>query len=292
MENQNRRNAIKNMAIGTAALSGIMSLSTDTNAEKMGAPLKGNIKQSAVRWCYGDIPLEDFCKAVRDIGLTSIELVGYDEWQVMKKYGLHSALPWYPNANLQEGFSHVEFHAKLQKDIGDFIPVVAKAGFNNLICFSGNRGGISEEEGLRNSVIGLKPLLPIAEKHGVTLTMELLNSKVDHKDYQCDHTAWGVELCKRLGSERFKLLYDIYHMQIMEGDIIRTIKENIQYISHFHTGGNPGRNEIDETQELNYPAIMRAILETGYKGYVGQEFIPKNPNKIESLRKCVAICDI
>ncbi|MGB2732244.1 MAG: TIM barrel protein, partial [Saprospiraceae bacterium] len=174
----------------------------------------------------------------------------------------------------------------------EIIPKVAEAGYDQIICFSGNRAGISEEEGLEVSAKGLKPLMPIAEKYKVTMVMELLNSKVNHKDYQCDHTSWGVELCKMVGSDRFKLLYDIYHMQIMEGDVIATIKANHEYIAHYHTGGVPGRHEIDTTQELYYPAIMQAILDTGYKGYVAQEFIPAKPDALASLEQGVRICDV
>jgi hydroxypyruvate isomerase len=172
------------------------------------------------------------------------------------------------------------------------IPLVAKAGYKNLICFSGSRRGITDEEGWNNCVVGLQKLLPLAEKHNVILVMELLNSKIDHKDYQCDRTSWGVALAKRLNSENFKLLYDIYHMQINEGDVIRNIRDNHQYIAHYHTAGVPGRNEIDDTQELNYAAIMKAIAKTGFKGFVGQEFIPKNPDKLASLKQAIAICDI
>ncbi len=162
----------------------------------------------------------------------------------------------------------------------------------NVICMSGNRAGLDDEQGLVNCEKGVKRLVKLAQQNKVTLVMELLNSKVDHHDYQCDHTAWGVDLCRRVGSERFKLLYDIYHMQIMEGDLIATIRKNIQYIAHFHTGGVPGRNEIDQTQEINYPAVMRAIVATGFKGFVAQEFIPKNPNALESLRRTVEICNV
>ena len=193
--------------------------------------------------------------------------------------------------NLVDGFNDKQFHDKLVRNYTELIPLVAKAGYTNLICFSGNKRGKDDETGLSNCVEGLKKILPLAEKHKVVLVMELLNSKVDHKDYQCDKTAWGVELCKRLGSPNFKLLYDIYHMQIDEGDVIRTIKANHQYIAHYHTGGVPGRNEIDTTQELYYPAIMDAILKTGFKGFVAQEFIPSWPDKIAALKKGVEICD-
>jgi hydroxypyruvate isomerase len=172
------------------------------------------------------------------------------------------------------------------------IPKVAAAGFKQIICFSGNRKGLDDQKGIENCAMGLKRLMPTAEKHGVILCMELLNSKVNHKDYQADHTAWGAEVCKAVGSENIKLLYDVYHMQIMEGDVIATINKFHPYISHYHTGGVPGRNEIDETQELYYPAIMKAIIETGYTGFVGQEFIPKRPDKLASLKQGVEICDV
>ncbi len=249
------------------------------------------IRHSVCKWCYNKIPLEDFCEAVKTIGITSVELMGPKEWPILKKHGLDCALPHGAGKGIEKGFNDPVYHDELVASYEAVIPQVAAAGLSTLICFSGNRNGKGEEEGLENCIKGLKRLIPVAEKHKVTLIMELLNSKVDHKDYQCDHTAWGVELCKRLGSDHFKLLYDIYHMQIMEGDIIRTIRENIQYIGHFHTGGNPGRNEIDETQELYYPAIMKAISETGYKGYVGQEFIPKR-DWFESLKQSIGICTV
>lgn len=194
--------------------------------------------------------------------------------------------------NLVDGFNDLKFHEQLIKNYAEMIPLVAEAGYKNLICFSGNRRGKTDEEGWSNCVLGLQKLIPLAEKHKVTLVMELLNSKINHKDYHCNKTAWGVELAKQINSENFKLLYDIYHMQIDEGDVIRTIQENHQYIVHYHTGGVPGRNEIDETQELNYSAIMKAIADTGFTGFVGQEFIPKQKDKMASLKKAIAICDI
>ena len=288
-----RREALKNIGAGAAILATTPILASDNNAltfENM--TLKGNINHSVCRWCYGDIPFEELCKAAKAMGIKSIELTGPDEWPILKKYGLTCAMPWGAGKGIVEGFNNPANHDELVKSYSEHIPKVAAAGYDKLICFSGNRNGISDEQGIENCIKGLKRLIPVCEKYKVTLVMELLNSKVDHKDYQCDHTAWGVELCKRLGSEYFKLLYDIYHMQIMEGDIIRTIRENIKYIAHFHTGGNPGRNEIDETQELYYPAIMKAIVETGYKGFVAQEFIPKNPDKLSSLKKGIEICDV
>jgi len=290
---KSRREVIKNMGTGAAllAVSPIFAASY-ASSKTSNTMLKGNINHSVCRWCYDNIPFEDLCKAAKEMGIKSIELTGPDEWPILKKYGLTSAMPWGTGLGIEKGFNDPANHAELIKQYSEFIPKVAAAGLDKLICFSGNRNGLSEQKGIENCVIGLKPLMSICEKYKVTLVMELLNSKVDHKDYQCDHTKWGVDLCKALGSEYFKLLYDIYHMQIMEGDIIRTIRENIKYIAHFHTGGNPGRNEIDETQEIYYPAIMKAIVELGYKGYVAQEFIPKNPNKLQSLKKGIEICDV
>lgn len=254
-------------------------------------PLKGNIKHSVSRWCYNSIPLEEFCEACKRIGIESVELTGPSEWPVLKAHGLTCAMAQ-SGTGLGSGFNRVENHERLIKAYQELIPAAAEFGIPNMICFSGNRDGISEEEGLENCAKGIKKVIPLCEKHNVNFVMELLNSKVDHPGYQCDHTAWGVELCKMVGSERFGLLYDIYHMQIMEGDLIRTIRQNIEHIKHFHTGGNPGRNEIDETQEIYYPAVMRAIVETGYDGYVGQEFVPTGDDPLASLERCIRICDV
>lgn len=259
------------------------------NSEKK---LKGNINHSVCGWCYDGISLDELCKAAKQIGITGIDLVGPTDWPILKKYDLDSPMCNGAEINLTDGFNDKKFHEKLIQNYSSVIPQVAGAGFTNLICFSGNRRGMDDETALNNCAAGLKQLLPLAEKHKVVLVMELLNSKIDHLDYQCDNTKWGVELAKRLDSENFKLLYDIYHMQISEGDIIRTILENHPYIAHYHTGGVPGRNEIDETQELYYPAIMNAIKETGFKGYVAQEFIPKNANMLASLEMAIRICDV
>jgi hydroxypyruvate isomerase len=234
---------------------------------------------------------EDFCRACSKMGLESVELLGPEEWPTVKKLGMTCAMCNGPDT-IPYGWNRVDHHDVLLPKFEKSIPQVAEFGFPNIITFSGNRKGMSNEEGLENCVKGLKRLVPIAEKHKVTVVMELLNSKRDHKDYMCDHTAWGVEVCKRVGSERLKLLYDIYHMQIMEGDVIATIRENHQYIGHYHTGGVPGRHEIDSTQETYYPAVMKAIVATGYKGFVGQEFVPKQPNALASLKECVQICDV
>lgn len=282
-----RRTAIKTLT-GTALT---LSL-TETLAAQIAAPaLKGNINHSACRWCYSKIPLEDLCKASKEIGLKALDLTGPDEWPVLKKYGLTCSMAQGAGKGIDKGFNDPALHDELIASYEAIFPKLKAAGLTNVICFSGNRRGMADEQGLENCAKGLKRLMSSAEKHGVVMVMELLNSKVNHKDYMCDHTAWGAELCRRVGSESFKLLYDIYHMQIMEGDIIRTLKENSKYIGHYHTGGNPGRNEIDETQEIYYPAVMKAILETGYKGFVAQEFIPKR-DPLTSLKEGVLICDV
>jgi hydroxypyruvate isomerase len=286
----NRKQALRAMA-GTA----LSSLALPQLAKSMNAlprDLKGNINHSVCQWCYSDIPLEQLCDGAKQIGLKSIDLLNSTQWATAAKYGLTCAMAYAGDTGLQKGFSDLSSHEKLLKGYSEGIPKAADAGLKNVICFSGNTNRLSYDQGLENCARGLEPVLKIAAKHNVTVSMELLNSKVDHKDYQCDHTAWGVKLCEKLGSENFKLLYDIYHMQIMEGDVIATITKNIKYISHFHTGGVPGRNEIDESQELFYPAIMRAIVKTGFKGYVAQEFIPTAKDKLSSLKKCVDICDI
>lgn len=290
-QNPSRRNAIKNLMLGSVALGPLSSFASNAEPAQHGA-LKGNINHAVCQWCYGSIPLEEFCKSAAAIGIKGIDLVGPKAWPILQKYGLYSSMCNGAEINLVDGFNDKQFHDKLVQNYTEMIPLVAKAGYTNLICFSGNRRGKDDETGLNNCVEGLKKILPLAEKHKVTIVMELLNSKIDHKDYQCDKTAWGVELCKRIGSPNFKLLYDIYHMQIDEGDVIRTIKANHQYIAHYHTGGVPGRNEIDTTQELYYPAIMEAIIKTGFKGFVAQEFIPTWPDKIAALRKGVEICDV
>ena len=231
----------------------------------------------------------------RELGLDSVELLEPNEWAVARQYGLGCAVGYAtvpdPRTRLTSGFNRTENHAWLVPAYHQTLPLAAAAGVPNLICFSGNRDGQTDEEGLEICARGLASLLPLAERNGVTICMELLNSKVDHRDYQCDRTSWGVSLVKRLGSERFKLLYDIYHMQIMEGDVIRTIRDNHQYITHYHTAGVPGRHEIDASQELNYPAIMRAIADTGFTGYVAQEFIPTRDPRT-SLAEAVRICRV
>lgn len=288
----NRRNFIGTSA---AASIGVLATKTASASQTKIDPmpnLKNNIHQSVCYWCYGTIPLEEFLKDIKILGLSAIDLLGPKDWPLLKKYEIECAMCNGAEISLTEGWNDPQYHETLIKNYTEMIPKVSEAGFTNLICFSGNRKGMDDKVGMKHCADGLKKILPLAEKHGVIIQMELLNSKVDHKDYMCDHSAWGVGLCKMVGSDNFKLLYDIYHMQIMEGDVIRTIQDNHQYFGHYHTGGVPGRNEIDKTQELYYPAIMEAILKTGYQGHVAQEFVPAWKDKIAALKEGITICDV
>ena len=255
--------------------------------------LKGRINHSVCRWCYDQIPLDQLCTAAKKMGIKSIDLVEPKDFEVLHKHHMDCGMV-YGLSNpygIEKCFNRESHHKDLIDIYEELIPIVANAGFRQVICFSGNSGGQPDREGVDICAAGIRPIMKTAEKHSVNLVIELLNSKVDHPDYQCDHTDWAVSLCKKINHPNFKILYDIYHMQIMEGDIITTIKYNYHYISHYHTGGVPGRNEIDETQELYYPAIMKAIVDTGFNGFVAQEFIPKN-NPLESLQKAILLCDI
>jgi hydroxypyruvate isomerase len=298
MNNQtSRRKLLKQLAAGSLAAATLSPLDVFAK-EDMNEPykLKGNINHSVCQWCYNFLTLDELCAVVKKIGFSAIDLIAPKDWPILQKHGIFSSMCYSGGKiSLTEGWNNKTFHPALIKDFSETIPLVAQNGYKNLICFSGNRNGMDDETGLKNSAEGLKQIIGLAEKNNVIIQMELLNSKVNHKDYMCDKTAWGVELCKRIGSPNFKLLYDIYHMQIDEGDVIRTIKDNQQYIGHYHTGGVPGRHIIDETQELYYPAIMKAILETGFKDYVAQEFVPDqkdNETKIAALKKAVKICDV
>ena len=295
---QNRRALIKNLLVSSAAIgaSSLLPAFAVDNKKETNVKLKGNINHSVCQWCFSFIPLEELCQAVKEIGFGAIDLLGPKDWPMIQKYGLYSSMCYVDGpVSLTNGFNNKAYHEPLVKSYLEVIPLMAKAGYKNLICFSGSRNGMDDETGLKNCAEGLQKILPLAEKNGITLQMELLNSKIDHKDYMCDKTSWGVELCKRTGSENFKLLYDIYHMQIDEGDVIRTIKDNHQYLGHYHTAGVPGRHELDEKQELNYPAIMNAILATGFKNYVAQEFIPtakENKDKVAALKSAIEVCDV
>jgi len=253
-------------------------------------PAKGNVKQSICRWCYGRIPLKDLAAAAVKLGYKSIELLSQKEFLEIKDSGLSCGM-LNGAKSISDCLNRFDQHDRCEKELRSAIEFAAGHGLTNVICFSGNRRGMPDDEGMANCAAGLKRVMKFAEEKQINVCMELLNSRVDHKDYMCDKTPWGVALCKMVGSPRFKLLYDIYHMQIMEGDVIRTIKDNKEFIAHYHTGGVPGRNEIDESQELFYPAVMKAIVDTGYQGFIGQEFIPKR-DPIQSLAQAFKICDV
>jgi len=292
-----RRKAIKNILLGGVGISAFPSMTlAETNAsEKKPLKFKGNINHSVCAWCYNFISIEELCKVVKKIGFSAIDLVGPKDWPTLQKYGIFSSMCNGAELGIPDGWNRKENHEKLIKNYTEHIELVSKAGYKNLICFSGNRRGMDDQTGMDNCAEGLKKIMSLAEQKGVMIQMELLNSKVNHKDYMCDKSAWGVELCKKVGSPNFKLLYDIYHMQIDEGDVIRTIQDQNAYFGHYHTGGVPGRHIIDESQELYYPAIMKAIIATGFKDYVAQEFIPvadTNDEKIAQLKKAVKICDV
>lgn len=291
-KSSNRRSAIKNIITGSVAVAVTPLIPSLASCATGPTIMKGNINHAVCRWCFDGLSLDELCVEAKKIGITGIDLVGPKDWPTLKKHGMVSTMCNGAEISLVKGWNDPQYHATLIKNYTEHINLVADAGYKNLICFSGNRNGMDDATGLKNAAEGLKKIMPLAEKRGVTIIMELLNSKVDHKDYMCDKTAWGVELCKMVGSENFKLLYDIYHMQIDEGDVIRTIRNNAAYIGHYHTAGVPGRHEIDESQELYYPAIMKAIVETGFKGYVAQEFIPIAKDKLGSLKKAIEICNI
>ena len=280
-----RRQALATLGAAAAAT----TLSPHTGEARLPRSAS-RLKQSVSRWCYGRIPLDDLCEAAKGIGYRSVELLSEKEWAVPKKHGLECAM-----ANgfgtIPVGFNRPDNHDKLVADAERMIPLVAAAGVPNIVVFSGNRAGLSDGEGIANCITGLKRVTPTAERHNVTLCLEMLNSKVDHKDYQADHTAWAVQVVQGVSSPRLKLLYDIYHMQIMDGDVIATIRANVGHIAHFHTGGVPGRAEIDDTQELNYRRVMQAIADLGFTGFVGQEFVPKR-DPLSSLKQAFEICDV
>ena len=253
------------------------------------------IKQSVVHWCFKPLSVEELARGAAAMGIKSVELVPPSEWATLKKYGLICAIS--SSHGFAKGFAHREEHDECIAKLRDSIDATSAAGFPSVITFSGFRRGLDNETGLKNMVDGLKKIVGYAEEKRVTLCLEMLNSRVDvtmkgHPDYMCDTIEWGVEVCKRIGSPRMKMLFDIYHVQIMQGDIIARIKQFHEYIGHYHTAGVPGRNEIEDGQEINYAPIMKAIAETGYKGYVGQEFIPEREDKLSSLRRAVKICDV
>ncbi|MBS4062928.1 MAG: TIM barrel protein [Chitinophagaceae bacterium] len=294
--NQSRRDAIKKLATGTAGLAAVGSLSSFAIDEQETMSLKGNINHSVCYWTHNFLSLDELCILVKKLGFGAIDLLTPKEWPTVQKHGINCSMCYTGGKiSLTEGWNDKKNQDWLIKDYTEAIPLVAQAGYKNLICFSGNRNGMDEETGLQNMSNGIKQIIGLAEKHGVTIQIEVFNSKVNHPDYMADNTQWTIELCKRIGSPNFKILYDIYHMQISEGDIINTIQKNHQYFGHYHTAGVPGRHEINETQELYYPAIMKAIAATGYKGYVAQEYMPTGKTtdeKIAALKKAIKVCDV
>ena len=292
LETMKRNEALKILSTGVIGAMLPGSALARRNNITLPGKLKGNINHSASRWCYGSIELNELCQHAKRIGLVGIDLIKPSEIDILKKHGLQATMVNPEEFSLSDGFNDPAMHESLQNTYSELIDIAVDKGVKNIICFSGNRKGRTDLEGLHNCVVGLAPLVKKAAEKGIIMQMELLNSKVDHKDYQCDHSDWGVELCRRLDSDHFKLLYDIYHMQIMEGDLIATIRKFHPYFGHYHTGGVPGRNEIDDSQEINYPTVMKAIVETGYNGVVAQEFVPTADNIITSLEASIQICDV
>jgi hydroxypyruvate isomerase len=276
----------------TCAASAFLSGGTPVlGAPEPATKRRGNIHQSVSRWCYQHIPLDDLCVAAAQIGLKGVDLLKPEEYEVPHKYGLICTMGYAEGGEIGKGLNRLENHDAIEAGLRKYVPIAAKAGVPNVITFSGNRDGLSDEEGAKNTVTGLRRLRTLMEDHGVILNMELLNSKVNHKGYMCDHTAWGRQVVEEVGSPNIKLLYDIYHMQIMEGDLVDTITANHEWIGHFHTGGVPGRHELDDTQEVNWAGVMRGIAATGFKGYVAHEFVPTR-DPLTSLRQAADICDI
>ncbi|HEU4636823.1 MAG TPA: TIM barrel protein [Edaphobacter sp.] len=289
---ENRRKFLKS-GIAAAVLTGTSALAQQTNNPQPSSPVqrKGRIRQSVSRWCYKQLTLDQLCKVSADMGLKGIDLLPMEDWDVPRRYGLVCAMGYGGGGSIPDALNRTENHAAIEDAFRKNIPIAAKAGVVNVITFSGNRRGMPDDEGARNTIAGLNRVKKIAEDNGVTICLELLNSKRNHKDYMADHTAWGAKVMREVNSPHVKLLYDIYHMQIMEGDLIATVRENIDVIGHFHTGGVPGRAEIDDTQEIYYPALMRAIADLNFPGYVAHEFTPKR-DPLTSLRQAVDLCDV
>jgi hydroxypyruvate isomerase len=282
-----RRAALKRGLAATA----LASLPAMGKGEDAVPVRRGRIHQSACRWCYKDIPLDKLCAYGAAIGLKGIDLLEPEEWEVPRRYGLICTMAYAGGGTIPDALNRAENHAAIEAAFRTNIPLAAKAGVPNVITFSGNRRGMGDDEGARNTIAGLNRVKKIAEDNGVTICLELLNSKVNHPDYMCDHTAWGARVMEEVNSPNVKLLYDIYHMQIMEGDLIATIRANLKWIAHFHTGGVPGRHELDDTQEVQWDGVMRAIADAGFKGYVAHEFVPVR-DPFAGLRAAVDLCDV
>lgn len=299
MSRLNRRQWLET-TLGTAAAAAALPLAAraqaaasapDSLAAPAASPRKDDIWQSAARWCYQKIPLDQLCQAGAAMGLKGIDLLKPEEWAVPRQYGLICSMGYAGADDIYNGLNRPENLPPIEAAFRQNIPLAAKLGVPNIICFSGARKGMPNDQGADNCIAALNRLKPMAEDHGVTICMELLNSKIDHPDYMCDNVPWGVSVVRAVNSPRVKLLFDIYHMQIMQGDLIRTIRTNIQWLGHFHTGGVPGRHELDGTQEVRWDGVMRGIAGTGFKGYVAHEFIPtKDP--LTSLREAVDLCDV
>lgn len=288
MRKVTRRAVLRSSVAGLVA-AGIPALAVGFDS---GATLrKGRIHQSVSRWCYSKIPLDQLSEYAAKIGLRGVDLLQPEEYEIPRRYGLVCTMGYAGGGDIGKALNRVENHAAIEAAFRTNIPLAAKSGVPNVITFSGNRGAMGDEEGARNTITGLNRVRKIAEDHGVTICMELLNSKRDHHDYMCDHTNWGVRVVQEVNSPNVKLLYDIYHMQIMEGDLIDTIRGNMQWIGHFHTGGVPGRHELDGTQEVQWDGVMRGIADAGFKGYVAHEFVPAG-DALESLRKAAELCDV
>ncbi len=286
MGNFTRRALLKSSIVGAAAtVLPVLSAGADTAARK------GRIHQSVCQWCYPKIPVDQLAEYAAKIGLRGVDLLQPDDYEIPRRYGIVCTMGYAGGGDIGKALNRTENHPAIEQAFRTNIPRASKAGVPNVITFSGNRAGMSDDEGARNTIAGLNRVKKIGEDHGVTICLELLNSRKDHHDYMCDHTAWGVRVVQEVNSPNVKLLYDIYHMQIMEGDLISTIRANIQWIGHFHTGGVPGRHELDGTQEVQWDGVMRAIADTGFKGYVAHEFVPTGDPR-ESLRKAVELCDV
>ena len=285
-----RRQAIELVGAATVGV-GIGSAGAQTASAASTAATSGRLTQSVCQWCYRDIPLRDLFKEVSDLGLTAVDLLQPDEWAIARDYGLTCSTGYADAGNITDGLNDPANHDAIVRGMEQNVPKAVAEGVPQVIVFFGNRRGLTDAEGIDNCVTVLERVAPIAESENVTVVVELLNSKVNHPDYHGDRTPFGVEVIKRVGSSHVKLLYDIYHMQIMEGDVIRTIRDNQEYIAHYHTAGVPGRHELDDNQELNYPAICRAIIETGYQGYLAHEFIPTR-DPMTSLREAVELCAV
>jgi hydroxypyruvate isomerase len=286
MRNFTRRKLLQTSVIALAASRVPLEAATAAGISR-----KGRIRQSVCQWCYRQMSIEQLAQSAASIGLQGVDLLQPDDYEVPRRYGLICTMGYAGGGEINKALNRTENHAAIEQAFRTNIPRAAKAGVPNVITFSGNRAGMSDDEGARNTAAGLNRVKKIAEDHGVTICLELLNSKRDHHDYMCDHTAWGVRVMQEVNSPNVKLLYDIYHMQIMEGDLIETIRGNIQWIGHFHTGGVPGRHELNGTQEIQWDAVMRAIADSGFRGYVSHEFIPTG-DPLASLKAAADLCDV